>query len=83
MKQMQIIFYPVFRIILYEPHNPGLPINCISSSYIFVAPSMQDNLLNIILKSISCAVHIVTYDTGRIPVMIDHEKKKMAIFLIH
>lgn len=40
----------------------------------FVTPSLQDNLPNTILESLSCGLPCIGFNTGGIPEMIDHQK---------
>ena len=40
---------------------------------VFVTPSLQDNLPNTIMESLSCATPCVGFDIGGIPEMIDHK----------
>jgi glycosyltransferase involved in cell wall biosynthesis len=39
---------------------------------LFVIPSLEDNLPNIIMESLSCGTPVVGFKTGGIPQMIDH-----------
>ena len=41
---------------------------------IFVAPSLEDNLPNTIIESLSCSTPVVGFKTGGIPNMIDHKQ---------
>lgn len=45
-----------------------------SSADAFVVPSLEDNLPNTIMESLSCGTPCVTFDTGGIPDMIDHRE---------
>lgn len=45
-----------------------------NSADIFVAPSVQDNLPNTVLESLSCGTPVVAFDVGGFPDMIDHLK---------
>jgi glycosyltransferase involved in cell wall biosynthesis len=40
---------------------------------VFVTPSLEDNLPNTIMESLSCGTPVVAFDTGGIPEMIDHQ----------
>ncbi len=40
---------------------------------LFVLPSLEDNLPNTIMESISCGTPVVAFNTGGIPEMIDHK----------
>jgi len=41
---------------------------------IFVAPSLEDNLPNTIMESMSCGTSVVAFDVGGIPDMVDNGK---------
>lgn len=41
---------------------------------VFVAPSLEDNLPNTVLESLSCGTPVVTFDIGGMPDMISHTK---------
>lgn len=41
---------------------------------VFVAPSVQDNLPNTILESISCGTPCVAFNVGGIPDMVEHQR---------
>jgi glycosyltransferase involved in cell wall biosynthesis len=41
---------------------------------VFVAPSMEENLANTVLESLSCGTPVVAFDIGGMPDMIGHEK---------
>jgi glycosyltransferase involved in cell wall biosynthesis len=41
---------------------------------VFVAPSLEDNLPNTILESLSCGTPVVAFDIGGIPDMVSHRK---------
>lgn len=43
-----------------------------SVAHLFVIPSLQDNLPNTIIESMSCGTPVVGFRTGGIPEMIDH-----------
>ena len=49
-------------------------IACYNSADIFIAPSLQDNLPNTVLESLSCGIPVVAYNVGGLPDMIDHLK---------
>src|SRR5699024_6324501 len=40
---------------------------------LFVSPSLQDNLPNTIMESMSCGTPCIGFNTGGIPQMIDHQ----------
>jgi len=41
---------------------------------VFVAPSMEENLANTVLESLSCGTPVVAFDIGGMPDMISHKK---------
>jgi len=45
-----------------------------NASEIFITPSLQDNLPNTVMESLSCGTPVVAFDTGGIPEMVDHLK---------
>ncbi|MCF8357670.1 MAG: glycosyltransferase family 4 protein [Prolixibacteraceae bacterium] len=61
-------------------HDFGL-VNCVEkiielyqAADLFVLPSLQDNLPNTIMESMSCGTPVVAFKTGGVPEMIDHKK---------
>jgi glycosyltransferase involved in cell wall biosynthesis len=49
-------------------------VDCYNSANIFIAPSLQDNLPNTVLESLSCGTPVIAYNIGGLPDMIDHLK---------
>jgi len=49
-------------------------ISCYNSADIFLAPSLQDNLPNTVLESLSCGTPVIAYNVGGLPDMVDHLK---------
>ncbi|HVO72424.1 MAG TPA: glycosyltransferase, partial [Ignavibacteriaceae bacterium] len=47
---------------------------CYNASDIFLAPSLEDNLPNTVLESLSCGIPVVAFKIGGIPEMVDHLK---------
>ncbi|RYY33754.1 MAG: glycosyltransferase [Sphingobacteriaceae bacterium] len=43
-----------------------------STADVFVSPSIEDNLPNMIMESLACGTPVVAFNTGGIPDMIDH-----------
>lgn len=49
-------------------------VSAYNSADVFVAPSLEDNLPNTILESMSCGTPVVAFNTGGIPDMIDNNQ---------
>ncbi len=47
---------------------------CYNAADIYVAPSIQDNLPNTVVESLSCGTPVVAFNTGGMPDMIEHLK---------
>ncbi len=47
-------------------------IACYNSADIFIAPSLQDNLPNTVVESLSCGTPVVAFNVGGLSDMIDH-----------
>jgi glycosyltransferase involved in cell wall biosynthesis len=45
-----------------------------SSADVFVAPSIQENLSNMVLEAMACGVPCVAFDIGGMPDMIEHKR---------
>jgi len=45
---------------------------CYSAADVFVTPSLEDNLPNTVMESLSCATPVVAFKTGGIPDMVHH-----------
>jgi len=45
-----------------------------SMADIFILPSLEDNLPNTVMESLSCGTPVVAFDTGGIPEMVDHKE---------
>lgn len=45
---------------------------CYSAADVFIAPSLEDNLPNTVMESLSCATPVVAFKTGGIPDMVRH-----------
>jgi len=67
-------------IIPFEVHllgkitNENKLVNCYNAADIYVAPSLQDNLPNTVIESLSCGTPVVAFNTGGMPDMIEHLK---------
>ncbi|MDB5014861.1 MAG: glycosyltransferase [Daejeonella sp.] len=47
---------------------------CYSAADVFVTPSLEDNLPNTVMESLSCGTPIVAFTTGGIPDMVEHRQ---------
>ena len=56
---------------LNDEHSLAL---CYSGADIFITPSLEDNLPNTIMESLSCGTPVVGFKTGGIPDMIKHKQ---------
>ena len=45
---------------------------CYSAADAFITPSLEDNLPNTVMESLSCATPVVAFKTGGIPDMVNH-----------
>jgi glycosyltransferase involved in cell wall biosynthesis len=45
---------------------------CYSAADVFITPSLEDNLPNTVMESLSCATPVVAFKTGGIPDMVQH-----------
>ena len=45
---------------------------CYSAADVFITPSLEDNLPNTVMESLSCATPVVAFTTGGIPDMVKH-----------
>ncbi len=54
--------------------NEKKMIDIYNACNLFLIPTMQDNLPNTIMESMSCGVSCVAFNVGGIPQMIDHKK---------
>jgi glycosyltransferase involved in cell wall biosynthesis len=52
--------------------NENALVDIYRAADIFVLPSLEDNLPNTIMESLSCGTPVVAFNTGGIPEMIDH-----------
>ncbi len=49
-------------------------VNLYNSADAFVLPSLQDNLPNTVMESLSCGVPVIAFNIGGVPEMITHQK---------
>jgi len=67
------------RALGFEVHSFGFLkskeeiLQAYQSSDILMIPSLQDNLPNAVMESLSCGLPVVGFDTGGIPEMVDHK----------
>lgn len=54
--------------------DTGKLVSCYNAADVFVAPSLEDNLPNTVMESLSCGVPVVAFNIGGMPDMIDHMK---------
>ncbi|GBD87578.1 D-inositol 3-phosphate glycosyltransferase [bacterium BMS3Abin03] len=54
--------------------NENRLVQCYNSADIYVTSSLQDNLPNTVVESLSCGTPVVAFDTGGMPDMIEHLK---------
>lgn len=48
--------------------------DCYSAADVFVTPSLEDNLPNTVMESLSCGTPVVAFTTGGIPDMVEHKQ---------
>lgn len=48
-------------------------VSCYNAADLFIAPSLEDNLPNTIVESISCGTPVVAFNIGGIPDIIEHK----------
>lgn len=69
-----------FSVENFKTHDVGMIISktemakLYSAADIFVIPSLEDNLPNTIMESMSCSTPVVGFDSGGIPEMVQHKK---------
>ena len=54
--------------------NENKLVHCYNAADIYVTPSLQDNLPNTVIESLSCGTPVVAFNTSGIPDMIEHLK---------
>lgn len=47
---------------------------CYSAADLFVAPSLEDNLPNTVMESLSCCTPVIAFNIGGMPDMIEHKQ---------
>ena len=46
---------------------------CYNAADVFVSPSIEDNLPNTVMESLSCGIPVIAFNIGGMPDMIDHK----------
>lgn len=64
--------FPFKTIFLGTISNDEHLAKCYSSADVFITPSLEDNLPNTVMESLSCATPVVAFKTGGIPDMVKH-----------
>jgi len=54
--------------------NDHVLCHALSAADLLVAPSVQDNLPNMVMEALACGTPVVAFDVGGLPDMIDHEE---------
>ena len=54
--------------------NEEVLVACYNAADIFIAPSLEDNLPNTVMESLSCGVPVAAFNIGGMPDMIEHKK---------
>ncbi|MNK07563.1 Capsular glucan synthase [compost metagenome] len=64
--------FPFKTTFLGSINNDEHLAKCYSAADVFIAPSLEDNLPNTVMESLSCATPVVAFKTGGIPDMVKH-----------
>jgi len=64
--------FPFKTTFLGSINNDTHLAKCYSAADVFIAPSLEDNLPNTVMESLSCATPVVAFKTGGIPDMVRH-----------
>lgn len=64
--------FPFKTTFLGTINNDAHLAKCYSAADAFVTPSLEDNLPNTVMESLSCATPVVAFKTGGIPDMVTH-----------
>jgi glycosyltransferase involved in cell wall biosynthesis len=64
--------FPFKTTFLGSINNDSHLAKCYSAADVFIAPSLEDNLPNTVMESLSCATPVVAFKTGGIPDMVRH-----------
>jgi glycosyltransferase involved in cell wall biosynthesis len=48
-------------------------VQCYNAADVFVAPSLEDNLPNTVMESLSCGTPVVAFNIGGMPDMVEHK----------
>jgi glycosyltransferase involved in cell wall biosynthesis len=64
--------FPFKTTFLGAINNDSHLAKCYSAADVFITPSLEDNLPNTVMESLSCATPVVAFKTGGIPDMVKH-----------
>jgi glycosyltransferase involved in cell wall biosynthesis len=53
--------------------NVSKLVQCYNAADVFVAPSLEDNLPNTVMESLSCGTPVVAFNIGGMPDMVEHK----------
>jgi glycosyltransferase involved in cell wall biosynthesis len=67
-----ILYFPIKTTYLGIIKNDEKLALCYSAADVFIAPSLEDNLPNTVMESLSCGTPVVAFTTGGIPDMVNH-----------
>ncbi|WP_369410846.1 glycosyltransferase [Desertivirga brevis] len=65
--------FPVNTTFLGTISNDDKLAICYSAADVFLTPSLEDNLPNTVMESLSCGTPVVAFTTGGIPDMVKHQ----------
>lgn len=66
--------FPVKATFLGTIHQDEKLAQAYSAADVFVSPSLEDNLPNTVMESLSCGTPVAAFTTGGIPDMVQHEQ---------
>ncbi|WP_240755235.1 glycosyltransferase [Pedobacter sp. SYP-B3415] len=64
--------FPFHTTFLGTVNNDAHLAKCYSAADAFISPSLEDNLPNTVMESLSCGTPVVAFTTGGIPDMVTH-----------
>ncbi|MBC7915523.1 MAG: glycosyltransferase, partial [Pyrinomonadaceae bacterium] len=71
--QQNVPEFPIKTTFLGTIANDEKLALCYSAADIFLTPSLEDNLPNTVMESLSCGTPVITFTTGGIPDMVQHK----------